>query len=284
MTPRHPILPAAAVLAALFAAGCGADRRRPAAVETRPADASRMSPRDLQNTTAVSAVLAGAKAGQAEVAAAKAPSQKKVVVAVTVPVPPAPAAPPAPAPAAVTPPVPPAAVTTVVSREPAKASERVQPSISLSVRSDKPHPSKERALEDALQVAQFELQSALAKLNPPVTAKPSLATIRSEYLRKDGIREEQPSEAIKAEWKDKGLDAKRLWVKIDVDVSEDQVRQLRAGERVSTGFQYGAVLFASLLAVYGFLRLDAWTKGYLTSWLAIGAVALVAVALLAVLA
>ena len=43
------------------------------------------------------------------------------------------------------------------------------------------------------------------------------------------------------------------------------------------------MLVLTVLAVYGFLRLDAWTKGYLTSWLAIGAIALVVIAALAVL-
>jgi hypothetical protein len=121
-------------------------------------------------------------------------------------------------------------------------------------------------------------------LNPPVLAKPHLSTIRSEFIRKDGIHEEQLSEADRLALQKSPAGSDRVFVRLDIEVSEDQVRQLRAGERVGTGFQYGAVVFAALLAIYGFLRLDAWTKGYLTSWLAIGAVALVAVALLAVLA
>jgi len=283
--PR-PTLPAAAALAVLAAAAGCQDRspRPPAAV--RSSDVRRMSPPELQAFAADGGIAAGAKAGQEAVARHEIP-----------PAPPAPLAPPAPN-------IPttkaqgPAQVVrinregadvsvTVSATKPARAGARTgtPPVISLTgIKSDKPYPSKERATEDALTVAQMELTKALQKLDPPVTAKPSLSTIRSEYVRRDGVREVQPSAEDRKEWAARGLDPNRVWVTVDVEVSESQVNNLRAGERVNTAFHYGAVVFAGLLAAYGFLRLDAWTKGYLTSWLALGAVAVVVLALLAVVA
>jgi hypothetical protein len=289
MTPRRLTLPTAGLLAAVFAAGCSANHDH-ATVEVRPADAKTMSLEKLQASTAATAAVAGAKAGQAELAAAERSkdgrgpfivitAQTPAVKSPTPPTPPTPAPPPIPA-------TPPDIFGPPVIREIAAkgAAERTQPAISLNVRSDKPHTTREEGIQDALRVAQAEIQSTLAKLNPPVLTKPHLSTIRSEFIRKDGIHEEQLSAADKLALDNSKAGSNRMYVRLDIEVSEDQVRQLRAGERVSTGFQYGAVLFAALLAIYGFLRLDAWTKGYLTSWLAIGAVALVAVALLAVLA
>lgn len=286
--PTRPILPAVAVLAAVCAAGCNAHPARPPEPSAISAsEVKRMSPKRLQEYTAENGILAGARAGN-DIATAQAippaPPADQMVGIPPVPVPPAPAVPPVPSVPAVRVEHTRQGVSVVSVTAPARPTAvpaRV-PVISLTgIKSDKPHADHDRALEDALQVAQVEIMKALQQLNPPVVAKPSLSTIRSEYLRRDSVKEVSPSEAVKAEWKEKKLDAK-MWVTVDVELSEEQVQKLRAGERVGTAFQYGAVLFAALLAVYGFLRLDTWSKGYLTSWLAIGAVVLVALALLAV--
>jgi hypothetical protein len=292
-------VPAAAVFAALLAAGCGGDNRpatpRVYVVPTtgRAADTNRMSPKELTTFSAVSGVLAGAKAGKDDAAHAKAEADRlaahaKAQPPAVAPAPPVPPVPAAPAPPAVAVQTGQAVIHVGPNRmtEPrvvAKVPAPRRPAVSLAVKSDSPHKTKEDALRDALQVAQLELMKEFQKLDPPVHAKPSLASIRGEYLRKDGVHEVAASDAQKAEWKQSGVEPDRMWVRLDIEVSEDQVQRLRAGERVSTAFQGGAVLFAVLLAAYGFLRLDAWTKGYLTSWLAIAAVALVAIAALAVL-
>lgn len=296
MTPGRLTLPA--VLAALLAAGCHANREptRPAAYTDptgRNADPNRMSPDKLTTFAVMKGIQAGAKAGQEEVARAEATGgrgrqAKKVVV-----IPPAPPAVPG------LPPVPPAPPAIVIDNGrslvrvgplpateavAAKAPARPQPAIKLTkVRSDKPHPSPDLAKADALLMAQVDLVKALQRLDPPVNARPSLAAIRREYVRKDSEEVIPVSDQVKAELVANGLDPNRVWVAFDVELSEQQVQALRAGERVNAGFQAGGVLFAVLLAVYGFLRLDAWSKGYLTSWLAIGAVALVVVAALVVL-
>ena len=45
----------------------------------------------------------------------------------------------------------------------------------------------------------------------------------------------------------------------------------------------GGVIFVMALAISGFLRLDEWTRGYLTVWLAVGAFTMVGIAIAAVL-
>jgi hypothetical protein len=144
------------------------------------------------------------------------------------------------------------------------------PAIRLHVRSHGAHTSKEQALNDAVIVAQEQIKEALKSLDPPVNVKPSWEKVRYQYLKPESVKEVQPSEADKDAWKAANLDTSRVWVDIDVEVSEDQVRELRADHRVGTAGWVGAVGFLLVLALYGFLRLDAWTRGYLTTGLAVG--------------
>ena len=61
-------------------------------------------------------------------------------------------------------------------------------------------------------------------------------------------------------------------VKVAVKVRPEHVRELRSQERASDGLWILAGLgaLAGVLAV--FFKIDAWTKGYLTSWLVLGTV------------
>jgi hypothetical protein len=156
---------------------------------------------------------------------------------------------------------------------PDRASDRPTPAIRLHVRSDSPHPSRELAINDAVAVARVEIAEALRALDPPVAATPSWEKVRYQYLKPESVKEVQPSEADKAAWAEKGIDPNRVWAEIDVEVTEDQVRELRAEHRVGAAGWVGAAAFVVMLALYGFLRLDTWTKGYLTAALAAGIVA-----------
>jgi hypothetical protein len=181
-----------------------------------------------------------------------------------------------PQPPAPTPPTPPAEPVVKV-----ETTSKTAPAIRITgIRSDKPQSTSEKALADAIQMAQVEIMRALQKLDPPVMAKPTLTKIRYEYLRKDSIREIQPTAEQKEKFAKEKLDANRLWVEIDVALSESQVQQLRASERVNDGIRGAGVLLAVILAAFGFLRVDAWSKGYLTHWLAIAAVVAVGAAAL----
>jgi hypothetical protein len=254
MTARTAI--AAVLLAAVT--GCGADMRPPAA--PRPVDARRSSPKELRETTAVNGILAGAEAGQRMLA-------------------PAPPAPPTPRDVIVIapkPPAPPEAAVASVRPAAGRTPDPRTPAIKLAVRSQKPQPTEPRAVEDALQVARIELMKRLQELDPPVIAEPSMTAMRTEYLKRHTTVE--PTDEMKAAWKADGLKGDRVWAEVDVEVSDAQVQKLRAGGRVTDGLRVAGLLFAVALAAHGFLRLDAWTKGYLTGWLAAAAVGLVAAA------
>ncbi|MCU0704853.1 MAG: hypothetical protein MUF18_12815 [Fimbriiglobus sp.] len=82
---------------------------------------------------------------------------------------------------------------------------------------------------------------------------------------RDKVRDVLPDKSLKDKWEAQGLGADRGWVEIDeVTVTHDTLRRERAKERTATaGFWLGTA-FLALLAAYGFLRLDMWTKGYLT--------------------
>ena len=149
------------------------------------------------------------------------------------------------------------------------------------VRSESPHLTRERALNDALLVARQQLADRLAAEKPPVTAVPALWEIRDQYVRQDSIAEVHPTREIRDEWAAANLDADRVWVELDVEVSPDQMRQLRADQRrMYAGLWFG-LAFVAAVAGYGFLRLDAMTKGYLTTVLGVAAGGLVAAAVAA---
>ncbi len=83
-------------------------------------------------------------------------------------------------------------------------------------------------------------------------------------------RELSPSDDDRRRFKEVGLDESSGWVEVDVRLSHDTLRQETAkGRTAEAAFWFGTA-FLVLLAGYGFLRLDMWTKGYLT--LAVGLV------------
>jgi hypothetical protein len=79
------------------------------------------------------------------------------------------------------------------------------------------------------------------------------------------VRDVLPGEGARKELAAIGYGADCGWVEIDeVTLSHDTLRQERAKARTAqAGFWFGTA-FLGLLAVYGFLRLDMWTRGYLT--------------------
>jgi hypothetical protein len=154
----------------------------------------------------------------------------------------------------------------------------LQPALRLpKIRSAQPQLSKEVALDDALNQARLKLMHELQLLDEPIVAKPSKVTMRNEYIKGEP-REILPSPEERQALVERGLRGDYRWVEIDLELTEDQVQKLRSSDRVTTGFRGAAMLFALILAIYGFLRLDEWTKGYLTTWIGLGAVAIVMVA------
>lgn len=159
----------------------------------------------------------------------------------------------------------------------AKVPAATQPAIRLSaIRSKNPHPTKEQAIADALIVARTELMKQLDLLDPPIHTRPSMVTMKQNYLKGEP-REILPTEEEKSAIRANNLNPNVRWVEIDLELTDDQIQKLRSAERVTDGFRVAGLLFALIAAGYGFLRLDQWTKGYLTLWLGLGAGAAVIV-------
>ncbi len=91
------------------------------------------------------------------------------------------------------------------------------------------------------------------------------------------------TEAEKKQWEANGLERERGWVVLEVEAEHTSIRAEAArGRVVDVGFWFGAV-FLVLLTGYGFLTLDAFTKGYLT-WILAGSAAVLAISAIAALA
>lgn len=139
-----------------------------------------------------------------------------------------------------------------------------------------PAATEAEAEDDALAQARDLVEQKLAALDPPVRHKPSIGEVRAEFVRKDSRTVRGPDAREKAILAEGDLVGNFVFVEYDVEVTADQVRELRAQERVAGGLRVLGVLTAVALAGFLFLRADEWTRGYLTSWLALGAVALAA--------
>ncbi|HUR54395.1 MAG TPA: hypothetical protein VMZ71_09700 [Gemmataceae bacterium] len=146
--------------------------------------------------------------------------------------------------------------------------------ISDRVSSSVPYTSPVEADEDALVQAQERVEQRLRELRPPITVRPSLDVVRREYVRRDTRTIRQPDEQEKLLLVNTGYSGERVYVEYEIQITADQVRELRSQERVSAGVRVTGMLVAVALAGFLFLRADEWTKGYLTRWLAFAAVLL----------
>jgi hypothetical protein len=172
-------------------------------------------------------------------------------------------------------------ISTPVARD--RDAERVtdlgksKPAIKLKVTSDKPYTSRDMALNDALIKAGEGIRDALKTLNPPVEAHPGWAKVKADYLRPESVRYIEPTPEQKQAWAKDGErridDTNRYWAEIEVELTDSDIRELRSEHRIGAGGVVAAVGFVLVLALFGFLRLDAWTKGYLTGGLAVAVVA-----------
>ena len=171
------------------------------------------------------------------------------------------------------------AVPDIVVKEPPAPKSPLRPGAPAVIRervvSAIPYATEAEAEEDALTQARDLVEQKLAALDPPVRYKPSIGEVRSEFVRKDSRTVRQPSEEEKATFVRYELPNTNLvYVEYDVEVTADQVRELRSQERVSGGLRVLGILVTVALAGFLFLRADEWTKGYLTHWLALGAAVL----------
>jgi hypothetical protein len=264
-------VPLAAIGLCVALAGCSAPTSQPVGgSSSSKADKARKDAEAL----AVNSVIAGAEAQAAAVPESR--QSLKINVRITpdgietakVSKPPVPGTP-IPAPVA---PVAPASETAKGSPAP-KNPQRPGTIIREHVVSTVPYSTEAEAEEDALALARDLVERKLAALDPPVRYKPSTGEI-AEFVRKDSRNVRPPTAEEKETFDRYGLPNNLVYVEYDVEVTADQVRELRAQERVSAGMRILGMLVAVSLAGFLFLRADEWTKGYLTRWLAFAAVLL----------
>ncbi len=139
-----------------------------------------------------------------------------------------------------------------------------------------PYPTEAEADDRTLDLAAEKIAQTLRKLDPPIEYLPSRAVVRNEFAIPNSRRPRSPSdEEIRAMTK-AGIENANdhVYVEYTVEMTADQIRELRTRDRVGHGFRIVGMVSAIALAGFLFLRLDDWTKGYLTSWLAFVAVAL----------
>ena len=238
----------AAVAVSLFTAG-SKSRVTPAPV---PAKMAGMRAKELQAHASYNGIVAGAEAAQNALAVREAKDDPTFNPNPTVPV--SIRAPQAPQP---------------ITPDPSRTG-KVNPAIKLSVQNANPEASREKAVNEALFVAQKQIADHLRNLDPPIEETPSIETIRGEYLRSDTVAIKQVTDkGLIEEWKAANVESNRMYAHIDIEVSEDQIRKLRAGQRLESAGWLAALAFALVASLFGFLRVDGWTKGYLTTGLAV---------------
>jgi hypothetical protein len=128
--------------------------------------------------------------------------------------------------------------------------------------------TKERARESAIRAAAEEIHQRLMQEEPPVFKNPPMDLVRRMILEgQDRVTEQQFQLTADSEKTDT-----MYQVEVAVKVRPEHVRELRSRERASDGLWVLAG-FGGLAAVLAlFFKIDAWTKGYLTSWLVLGTV------------
>jgi hypothetical protein len=128
--------------------------------------------------------------------------------------------------------------------------------------------SKELARDSAIRAAVDKLHEYLMQQDPPVTHKPTTKFILDNKLMIEQLEktdeEYVPSSDATSE--------KMYRMTIALKVDPEHVRELRSRDRSPEVLWILAGLGGLAAVVAGFFRVDSWTKGYLTSWLALGTI------------
>src|SRR5262249_32475495 len=129
--------------------------------------------------------------------------------------------------------------------------------------------TKEKAKESAIRAAVEKVHEYLLEQDPPVTRMPTTELVRKMLLegQETVIEEPDPDPTISE------ADKKPMYrMTVAVKVRPEHIRDLRSRERSSEALWVLAGLAGLAGVVAVFFRIDAWTKGYLTSWLILGTV------------
>ena len=136
------------------------------------------------------------------------------------------------------------------------------------VSSEVPLKNEAEAEEATLAAAADRVAVAFARLDPPLDYRPSPAAVKAEFLRRDSRLVRPPTEEEKTVLARAGYAADRVYVEYTLEATAEQVREIRGRERVAAALKLFGLLAAAAGVGFVFLRLDAWSQGYLTSWLA----------------
>jgi len=113
-----------------------------------------------------------------------------------------------------------------------------------------------------------KLHEYLMRQDPPVTQKPTTKFVRKLLINQLETVQETDDPILSGSGKPEKMYQATIALKVD----PEHVRELRAQDRSSEALWILAGLGGLAAVVAGFFRIDAWTKGYLTSWLALGTV------------
>ena len=182
------------------------------------------------------------------------------------PVPPAKGAPPLPAPAPAPAPAEQGSILKSAPRPGSLIRERVFAKGSFLTEAE--------AEEETLTLAREKVEQYFARLDPPLRHAPSLGEVKAEFIRKDSRTVRPPNAAERAQYAAAEWPSNVVFVEYDIEITADQVRELRSQDRAASALRIVGVVLVVALAGFLFLRADEWTKGYLTRWLAFAAVVL----------
>jgi hypothetical protein len=137
------------------------------------------------------------------------------------------------------------------------------------VLSRNPAADRSTALRDALEEARGKLVEVLMAQGVPPSRVPDLAQMERDFVRNGSVQDVYPTEADRRAWSEAGLEPNRRWVRVTLIVSPEQLRAMRAEGRATAGLVALGGFIVAIALLAGFLRLDAWSKGYLTLGLAL---------------
>jgi hypothetical protein len=148
--------------------------------------------------------------------------------------------------------------------KPAEPPAPVEPTLKVSGGFEK---TKDLARDSAIRAAVSDLHDYLLQQEPPVTRMPT-----TEFIRRNLLLNEQEQVTTTKVPGDSGTEQDMYKVTVALKVKPEHLRELRSEER-SREVLWVLAGLGGLAAVGAvFFRIDAWTKGYLTSWLVLGTV------------
>jgi hypothetical protein len=146
--------------------------------------------------------------------------------------------------------------------------------------------SSSRAMQDALGRAQAELVEQLRSQSPPVEWTPPTDFVSKLVKSSDEKKFDDIIDSSALKEKVGPMYQFTLNVEVTPDAQREILkndRAFRGGQRMLVLGKVLAGLVVALAAVAGFIRLDEWTKGYLTNGLRIGAIGLILAAVAALI-